>query len=532
MNKFFNYYNSLCVGPNSPNVFSFDPYFIAIKEMLISELRQIVFYIEKLKDFELDMSIYRDKVIEFISILVVNLDFRRESFFVIVEDLYQNKNSLYELYKQECEKRNLSAENVNILELKLDNKESIIKALNDYEQNISSDLTKLTLNKKILYHIMINLVLNACNCLIDLKNYDVDFVQAKDEVLRLFNASNFTSSEESEWVSIIREFAKCNYKIITTLYDKVAEKYGPIINSSVPFLTKKGKAILVSGDNYSDLENILNAVSDYDINIYTHNEMINAFQYEKFTSNSKLVAHYQRSSNSFSLDFSSFPGPIFISKNSTPKIDVIRGQIYSSSKYPSFGLGKIQNDDFSELIDYALKSKGFEENVFINSFDIGYNLDEINSKLREIVSKFKNNEISHITIIGLFDKFASENDYISSFIEKAPKDCYIISFAQNFNRDNFWFINSFFEFKLTYIIIEYLKNSVDNFSKNLSVFFVDCSSNLLSHVFNLIHLEVSKIYLGPCCPNILNPIVFDGLKNLFSINEISNPKNDLKQILK
>ena len=75
-------------------------------------------------------------------------------------------------------------------------------------------------------------------------------------------------------------------------------------------------------------------------------------------------------------------------------------------------------------------------------------------------------------------------------------------------------------------------NFSKNPSKNLSVFLVDCSNNLLSHVFNLIYLGLSKIYLGPCCPNIINPIVFDGLKNLFSINEISNPKNDLKQILK
>ena len=47
MTKFFNYYNSLCTGENSPNTFSFDPYMFAIKDMLLLELAQIVFYIEK-----------------------------------------------------------------------------------------------------------------------------------------------------------------------------------------------------------------------------------------------------------------------------------------------------------------------------------------------------------------------------------------------------------------------------------------------------------------------------------------------------
>ena len=95
MNKFFNYYDSLCVGANTPTVFAFDPYVTAIKELFVSELQQIVFYIEKLKKLEIDMSVYTDKVIEFISILIVNLDFRKERFFVIMEDLYNNKKNVY-----------------------------------------------------------------------------------------------------------------------------------------------------------------------------------------------------------------------------------------------------------------------------------------------------------------------------------------------------------------------------------------------------------------------------------------------------
>ena len=80
MNKFFNYYNYLCIGANTPSVFSYDPYITAIKEMLVSELQQIVYYIEKLKGLNMDMSGYRDKVIDFISVLIVNLDFKKESF--------------------------------------------------------------------------------------------------------------------------------------------------------------------------------------------------------------------------------------------------------------------------------------------------------------------------------------------------------------------------------------------------------------------------------------------------------------------
>ena len=158
------------------------------------------------------------------------------------------------------------------------------------------------------------------------------------------------------------------------LNDKIIEKYGPVQKTVVPFSTKKGKAILVSGYNFSDLEKIIDAISDYDIGVYTHHEMINAFKYKKFNTNSKIIGHFQRSSNNFSLDFSSFPGPIYISKNSTPKIDVIRGQIYSSAKYPSFGIAKIENDDFSQMINYALDTDGFKQDSVMTSITIGYDV--------------------------------------------------------------------------------------------------------------------------------------------------------------
>ena len=532
MNRFFNYYNSLCIGANSPNVFSFDPYIIAIKEMLVSELRQMVFYIEKLKNLDVDMSVYRDKVIEFISILVVNLDFKKESFFVIVEDLYENKTKLHHLYSSICTERGLAPEFLSESEIKLDDRDSIIKALNDYEQNLVSDLNSFSLNKKVLYQIMVNLVLNACNCLIDLKNYGVNFVEAKDEVLKLFNVSNSTSSDESEWIKKIKDFAKCNYKIMNLLNDKIIEKYGPVQKTVVPFSTKKGKAILVSGYNFSDLEKIIDAISDYDIGVYTHHEMINAFKYKKFNTNSKIIGHFQRSSNNFSLDFSSFPGPIYISKNSTPKIDVIRGQIYSSAKYPSFGIAKIENDDFSQMINYALDTDGFKQDSVMTSITIGYDVCEVNKIIDDIVDKFNSGSIKHISIIGIYDKFSKFNSYIQSFFEKAPSDYFIISFSYSSDRNNFWQASSYFDFSLVYIILERLVLEIHESSKNISIFLHDCSMNTISHIFNMIYLGVSKIFLGPCCPNIINPILFDGLKNLFLIKEFSSPQEDINEVLK
>ena len=164
----------------------------------------------------------------------------------------------------------------------------------------------MSVNKKNLYEIMVHLVLNACNSLIELKNYGFDYPEAKDEVLKLFNVSNSPLEDESVWKKKIINFSKCNYHIMKKLNEVIISKFGPVKKTQVPFKIKKGKAILVSDSSFSDLKSILEAVAPYNINVYTHHEMISAFQYEKLRSYKNLVGHYQRSNNNFPFDFYSF----------------------------------------------------------------------------------------------------------------------------------------------------------------------------------------------------------------------------------
>lgn len=532
MNKFFNYYSSLCVGANTPTTFAYDPYIIAIKEMLVSELQQIVYYIEKLKDLDVDMTIYTDKVIEFISILIVNLDFKKESFFVIIEDLYNNKKMLEKLYISACDKVSKEPELLKDNSYNFSSEEEILKVLNEYEKNIKSKKDKLTKSKKNLYEIIINLVLNACNCLIELKNYGINLSEAKDQVLKLLNSSNFPSLSEKDWIITVQDFSKCNYQIMKHLYSAIIENFGPIVNTEVPLCKKKGKAILVSGNSFPDLEKLLIAVKGLNINVYTHHEMISAFQYEQFKKYPNLVGHYQKSNNNFPLDFAAFPGPIYISRNSIPKIDVIRGQIYTSAKYPAYGIAKIDNEDFSPIIEYALESSGFDKDELYNEISIGYSQEEITQSINSIIDKFYKKEIKHISIIGLIDQFNKSNDYINEFFKVAPNDTFIISFSYKRDRENFWHVNSYYDFSVLYQIIEILKDKIPNINNNVSVFLTDCNSSTISHIFNLFYLGIEKIFLGPCCPNIINPVLIDGLSDLFNVKSLSDALSDIELAMK
>ncbi len=527
MNKFLNYYNSLCTGDNTPNIFSFDPFLIAMKEVLITELEQVVFYIEKLKTLDFDMTEYTDKVIDFITVLIVNLDFNKENFFVIIKDLYENKKSLEEQYLSACKNKGITPDTLNLTQQDLSNNELIIKALNEREKSINITKESLSKNKRNLYSIMINLVLKACNNLIDLKNYGVDLKEAKNQVLKLINTTNLPFLNEAEQIKIIKEFSKCNYKIMKTLYKAISDNFGPVCETNISLGTKKGKAILVSGCSFLDLEKILKSVKGSNINVYTHHNMISAFQYEKFKNYPNLTGHYQKTANNFPLDFASFPGPIYISKNSMPKIDVIRGQIYTGAKYPSFGIAKIENNDFSPLIKYALDSQGFSKDMEYQKIKIGFTSEEIEKNTESIINKLNNKSVNKISIIGVFDRLNNTNDYIQRFYTECPNENFIIAFAGDYERENFWKVNSFYDFAVLYKIIEKLSEKVNNLSDIVNIFLTDCNTSTISHIFNLIHLNINKIFLGPCCPNIINPSLTEGLEELFNIKPLTTPKEDL-----
>jgi hydroxylamine reductase len=318
---------------------------------------------------------------------------------------------------------------------------------------------------------------------------------------------------------------------MTFLYKTIVEKFGPIFEAEVPFVKKQGKAILVSGSSFLDLERILIAVKGLNINVYTHHDMLSAFQYKKLSQYPNLVGHYQNSNTNFPLDFASFPGPIYISRNSIPKIDAIRGQIYTSAKYPSYGIAKISNDDFSPLITYALKSKGFSNDEFINKIKIGFSSEEIDKNIEKISNKFQNNEIKHIFIIGLLDHFNKSNQYINEFLTNCPENAYIISFSYFKERNNFWHVNSYYDFSILYSIVEKLKILIKDVENDISVILTDCNSSTISHIFNLKHLKIKNIFLGPCCPNIINPVLIEGLSDLFEVKPLTKAIDDINSVL-
>lgn len=530
MGLFFNYDNSVCNEGATPVVFSFDPSITSLKELLIYELSQMAYYEVKLRELGEKTETLTDKIINYITLAVVNLDFRKNQFLNMIKNLYNEVESVKEQYISVCKSKDLPLELIIGEKLSFDSKKQGVDAVNFGEKQSIMKNTVFSKNKKLLCDIAVMLLSNACLCTTEIENYGINCGDVKYKIPEILKTVNYDNLTDKALQKKITEFAKINKEIMDKLNSVIFEKYGPSAEIDVNFSIEKGKCILVSGHYYKNLEMLLEAVKDENINVYTHNDMLTAHTFEFFQKYKNLKGHYQRSLNNLQLDFASFPGAVLITKNSHPHLDVIRGRIFTPDNNPAYGISKISENDFSPIIEAAKNEKGFVKNVPVATMSIGYNEEDIEKKINELIKNFAKHKYKKLFVIGQLNNSVEQIKYFEEFLEILPADTFAVSLSYNANIKNIWHINAYYDFNVAYKIFNRLQKQTDILEKT-TVFLTQCGLQTVSHVFNLKTLGIKDIYLGECCSSIINPTMVDGLKKLFKINKITTPKKDLKKIL-
>ncbi len=532
MNKYFYYFHPSCSEGTSSVSFAYDSTIIPLKELLMFELQQIAYYLDKLSSLGVDVSAKRDKLIEFITVVITNLYLKREKFEFILKDLESNKDNLEELYLSVCEEQGiepkvLTEKEISGLRAGKFKEISIEERLKNFKNSVFPS------SKQFFYEIIMRLVQSTSIMITELKEYGVNDTKSADEVVRVLAKCNFVNESDEVWEKNIDEFSKVNYRLNLTLSNVLSETYGAVKRHCIPTNTVKGKCILVTGHFYKDLEKILEATKDLDINIYTHADLLVAHSYEKFSRYPHLKGHYQRAYNNIQLDFASFPGPILITSHSIPHTEIIRGQIYTVDNFSTFGLAKIENGNFEPIIRYAQNSKGFLNDTPETKISVGYDSEEIRVRMEELGAKVNRGEIKHIFVLGGLDRFQGQDGYFKNFMDKCEKDCFVISFSYNFEKENLLHINSHYDFQLLWGMLEKLNREYGLKNYPISVFLTRCNSKAVSNIFNLRALGIKDIYLPPCFPNVMNPNLVKGLVDYFGVKMISDSaKEDIERILK
>lgn len=509
---------------------SIAPNIASLQEIIIYFLKQLAYYVIKLENIGANNPNIKYEIINDIASLVSINEFSEKQLFEILSKDYFLFIDAKNTYHKICKEKNIQAKDLKNI-VKFDDNTTISRAISQGEKLFLEKYKQISQTQKNLMAILQILVKSTAINLIKLcefKEFDDNIYHYILSVLDMFNHGKISNKDIKTHITKLSQ-TDCNLQI--EISDLLLKAYNGIEKVEVSHSTRKGKAILVSGNNFQDLLKVLEATKEKNIDVYTHSNLLITHALNKFHKYPHLLGHYGNSTESCILDFATFPGSILLTKNSKNNTEYLyRGRLFSNDYIIHKGVIKVENDDYSELISAALNSKGFSKGKTKPSTIVGYNEKEIDNQLNTLVENLKINKIKHLYIVGLNYYSEIQNEYFKELFENLKQDEFVLSFSYKSKKNNVLTINVGNYNPLVINILKKLFAKYPISSKNISFFFTKCDVMTISNIVMLKSLNAKNIFMAQCPPTLVNPSVFETFKNLYNINTTESPVKDLKKI--
>lgn len=326
-------------------------------------------------------------------------------------------------------------------------------------------------------------------------------------------------------------------------------KYGNPEITSVNIGVRKNPAILISGHDLTDLEQLLDQTQGTGVDIYTHSEMLPAHYYPFFKKYDNFAGNYGGSWWRQVDEFGPFNGPILFTTNCIvpPRTDEIKNRIFTSGASGFPGCMHIVADnqgkkDFTTIIEMAKKLPSPTE-IETGTIVGGFAHEQVFALADKVVDAVKSGAIKKFFVMAGCDGRMKSREYYTEFAEKLPKDTVILTAGCAKFRYN----------KLPLGDIGGIPRVLDagqcNDSYSLAVIALKLKEvfglediNELPIAYNiawyeqkavivllaLLYLGVKNIHLGPTLPGFLSPNVAKVLVETFGIAGIGSADSDIQ----
>ena len=164
----------------------------------------------------------------------------------------------------------------------------------------------------------------------------------------------------------------------------------------------KGKAILVSGHDLKDLEELLKQTEGKGINVYTHGEMLPCHGYPGLKKYKHLVGNYGGAWQDQAAEFDAFPGAILMTTNCIQKPrESYKDRIFTSGLVAWPGVQHIGRDrDFTPVIEAALAAPGFAADAPPKTITVGFGRNAVLGVADKVIDAVKAGQIRHFFLVG------------------------------------------------------------------------------------------------------------------------------------
>ena len=322
--------------------------------------------------------------------------------------------------------------------------------------------------------------------------------------------------------------------------------YGHPVPTSVPLGAKKGKAILVSGHDLKDLEDILKQTQEKGIYVYTHGEMLPCHGYPELKKYDHFYGHYGTAWQNQAKEFDAFPGAILMTTNCIQKPrDSYNDKIFTTGLVGWPGVAHIADKNFAPVIEKALELPGFAEDTKGKSVMVGFARNAVLGVAGAVIEAVKNKAIRHFFLVAGCDGAKPGRNYYTEFVEKVPEDCVVLTLAcgkfRFFDQDlgdiggipRLLDVGQCNDAYSAVQIASALANAFECEVNDLPLSMVLSwyEQKACAILLSLLYLGIKDIRLGPSLPAFISPNILNVLVEKFNIMPIQTPDEDLKAIL-
>jgi hydroxylamine reductase len=350
-----------------------------------------------------------------------------------------------------------------------------------------------------------------------------------------------------DFVGLVMKCGGINIRAMELLDAGNTETYGHPVLTSVPLGAKKGKAILVSGHDLKDLEDVLRQSEGKGIYVYTHGEMLPAHGYPKLKEYPHFYGHYGTAWQNQQKEFPGFPGAILMTTNCLQKpLENYRGNIFTSGPVAWPGVRHIASRDFSPVIEKALVMPGFQADKEGKYVTVGFGRNAVLSVAGKIIEAVKNGRIKRLLLVGGCDGAKPGRSYYTEFVEKAPRDTVVLTLAcgkfRFFDKelgtiddiprllDMGQCNDAYSAVKVAQALAEAFNVSINDLPLSLVLSWYE--QKAVAILLSLLYLGIKNIRIGPSLPAFITPNILKVLVEKFNIMPITSPEEDLKAIMK
>ncbi|HVJ50656.1 hydroxylamine reductase [Desulfitobacterium sp.] len=355
-----------------------------------------------------------------------------------------------------------------------------------------------------------------------------------------------------ELVALVLEAGKYGVDVMALLDKANTTTYGSPEVTKVNIGVRKNPAILISGHDLKDLEELLKQTEGTGVDVYTHGEMLPAHYYPAFKKYSHFVGNYGNAWWKQDKEFDSFNGPILLTTNClVPPKDSYKDRLFTTGVVGFEGIQHIpareegKAKDFSALIELAKKCPAPTE---IETGEIvgGFAHDQIFAVADQIVDAVKSGAIKHFFVMAGCDGRMKSREYYTDFAKALPKDTVILTAGcakYKYNKLDLGDIggiprvldagqcNDSYSLAVTALKLKEIFGLDDINKLPISYNIAWYEQKAVIVLLALLHLGVKNIHLGPTLPGFLSPNVVNVLVKNFGIGGTTNVEDDLKMFL-